>query len=305
MDSIKTVLITILTAGIGLAAGHKLPDELQNIAPETSVDVIVQYRQQPTEVNHSRVSALGGEFKRSLEIIRAAHYSISAGQLEALSEDPEVEAIWPDRKVFSTWSLWGLGNTAIYTGHPDFGWRTVGADLATSSFGVTGAGVGIAVIDSGVGSHDDLNGGGLLGALSSRVVYSASLLPQGNANDQYGHGSHVAGIIAGNGTDSTGLLYNYTVRGIAPSANIISLKVLDGTGAGTDSAVIAAIQKAIALKSQYNIRVINRSLGRPVSASYQNDPLCLAVKQAWLAGIVDLGAWGSFCRWPLSPSIRR
>jgi serine protease AprX len=293
MDSIKTFLIATLTVGIGLAAGSKLPDELRNIAPETSVDVIVQYRQQPTEVNHSRVSALGGEFKRSLEVIRAAHYSISAGQLEALSEDPEVEAIWPDRKVFSTWSLWGFGNTAIYTGLPDFGWRTVGADLATSSFGVTGAGVGIAVIDSGVGSYDDLKGGGLLGALSSRVVYSATLLPQGNAADQYGHGSHVAGIIAGNGTDSTGLLYNYTVRGIAPNANIISLKVLDGTGTGTDSAVIAAIQRAISLKSQYNIRVINLSLGRPVSASYQNDPLCLAVQQAWQAGIVVVVAAGN------------
>jgi serine protease AprX len=293
MNSTKAVLMTILTAGIGLAAGHKLPQELQNIAPETSVDVIVQYRDQPTEVNHSRVSALGGELKRSLEIIRAAHYSISAGQLEALSQDPEVEAIWPDRKVFATWSLWGFGNTAIYTGLPDFGWRTVGADLAGSSFGVTGAGVGIAVIDSGVASHDDLKGGGLLGALTSRVVHSETLLAQGTTADQYGHGSHVAGIIAGNGTDSSGLLYNYTVRGIAPGANIISLKVLDGTGAGTDSVVIAAIQRAIALKSQYNIRVINLSLGRPVIESYQNDPLCLAVQQAWQAGIVVVVAAGN------------
>jgi len=71
------------------------------------------------------------------------------------------------------------------------------------------------------------------------------------------------------------------------------LQVLDEKGLGTDSAVIAAIQKAISLKNQYNIRVINLSLGRPVTTSYVNDPLCQAVQQAWQAGIVVVVAAGN------------
>src|SRR6202042_3053146 len=64
-------------------------------------------------------------------------------------------------------------------------------------------------------------------------------------------------------------------------------------GVGTDSMVIAAIERAIALKSTYNIRVINLSLGRPVYSSYASDPLCQAVEQAWKAGIVVVVAAGN------------
>ena len=74
----------------------------------------------------------------------------------------------------------------------------------------------------------------------------------------------MAGIVAGNGANSTGSGYTKTFRGIAPNANLINLRVLDGNGEGTDSAVINAISTAIKLKSTYNIRVINLSLGRPV-----------------------------------------
>ena len=75
--------------------------------------------------------------------------------------------------------------------------------------------------------------------------------------------------------------------------NLINLRVLDQNGAGTDSQVIAAIQTAIQLKSKYNIRVINLSLGRPVYESYTLDPLCQAVEQAWKAGIVVVVAAGN------------
>ena len=69
--------------------------------------------------------------------------------------------------------------------------------------------------------------------------------------------------------------------------------MLDRNGAGTDSMVIAAIQRAIALKSTYNIQIINLSLGRPVMESYTLDPLCQAVEQAWKAGIVVVVAAGN------------
>src|SRR5262249_32966873 len=100
-------------------------------------------------------------------------------------------------------------------------------------------------------------------------------------------------LVAGNGSNSTGLKFDYTVRGIAPGVSLINLRVLDKNGSAADSTVIAAIQRAIQLKTRYNIRVINLSLGRPVSESYTIDPLCQAVQQAWNAGIVVVVAAGN------------
>ena len=85
-------------------------------------------------------------------------------------------------------------------------------------------------------------------------------------------------------------------KGIAPNVNIINLKVLDQTGSGQASAVIAAIEQAIDLQSTYNIGVINLSLGQPVYESYTQDPLCQAVEQAWAAGIVVVTAAGNYGR---------
>ena len=265
---------------------HKLSPELQGLAGDAGVDVIVKYRQAPTPAHHSRITARGGELKQSLDIIRAAHYSVPAGELEALSNDPDVESISPDHQVFATWKP---VFPVMYTGKPDYGYKTVGADLAKAVFGVDGTGVGIAMIDSGILDSDDLKDA----QGHSRIVYKASFIPGVNPDDHYGHGSHVAGILAGNGAKSALPNSTYLVRGIAPNAKIISLKALNDAGNGTDSAVIAAIQKAIALKTQYNIRIINLSLGRPVMTSYVNDPLCQAVQQAWQAGIVVVVAAGN------------
>src|SRR4029077_2689331 len=87
--------------------------------------------------------------------------------------------------------------------------------------------------------------------------------------------------------------YQGVYRGVAPEAQIINLRALDSTGAGTDSSVIAAIQRAIALQSTYNIRVLNLSVGRQVYESYTVDPLCQAVEAAWNAGIVVVVAAGT------------
>jgi subtilisin family serine protease len=104
---------------------------------------------------------------------------------------------------------------------------------------------------------------------TNRVVYSQSFVG-GDTNDEYGHGTHVAGIAAG--ADNVTAAPNVTMSfyGVAIDANIINLKVLNGTGSGTDANVIAGIDAAISLKSKYNIRVINLSLGRPVAPP----PIC-------------------------------
>ena len=87
--------------------------------------------------------------------------------------------------------------------------------------------------------------------------------------------------------------YTVTFRGIAPRANVINLRVLDSRGHGTDSAVIAAMDRAIELKTMYNIRVLNLSLGRGIQESSSVDPLCAAVHRAWQAGITVVVAAGN------------
>ncbi len=78
--------------------------------------------------------------------------------------------------------------------------------------------------------------------------------------------------------------------------NLLDLRVLDENGSGSDSQVIAAIQEAVQLKSKYNVRVINLSLGRPIYESCAIDPLCQAVEAAWANGIVVVTAAGNLGR---------
>jgi serine protease AprX len=165
------------------------------------------------------------------------------------------------------------------------------ANIAFES-GWTGSGVTVAVIDSGImDTHPDL----WTPSGKTRVLYANVYNPSVGADtwDRYGHGNHVSGILGGNATMSSGSAYTHTFRGIAPEVQFVNLRVLDGSGAGTDSMVIAAIQAAISLKSTYKIRIINMSLGRAVFESYTLDPLCHAVEQAWKAGIVVVVAAGN------------
>ena len=230
--------------------------------------MIIQFVDQNAEDKDNKVIKLGGKKKAELKMINAYLYSLPVSALDAVDADPNVLYVSPDRPVHKTL---------------DYAQPTTAAAIALSN-GFTGDGVGVALIDSGVNPyHPDLY---------SRIVYSESFGPKGTS-DEFGHGSHVAGIIAGNGTMSAGSYFTRTFTGIAPKANIINLRVLDALGVGSDSAVITAIDRAIQLKKTYNIRVINLSLGRPVYESYQTDPLCLAVEKAWKAGIVVVVAAGN------------
>ncbi len=159
---------------------------------------------------------------------------------------------------------------------------TIGAGWVRDTLGFDGTGVGIAIIDSGVANwHDDLG--------SSRVTRFVDFVNfQPSAYDDYGHGTHVAGIIAGNGHDSDGRR-----RGVAPGATLLVEKVLDASGQGYISNVIAAIDYAIANKDALNIRVINLSVAAGVYESYTTDPLTLAAKRAVEAGIVVVSAAGN------------
>ena len=114
----------------------------------------------------------------------------------------------------------------------------------------------------------------------------------------------MAGIIGGTGKDSTCSNCFVVIKGIAPNVTFINLRALDKNGQGSDSSVINAINKAIQLKSTYNIRVLNLSLGRPILESYTQDPLCKAVEAEWNAGIVEVIARQSAAMAPrLFPEI--
>ena len=198
--------------------------------------------------------------------------SLPLASLSALAQSPEVMYISPDRPL---------------TQLLDYSASAVNAHAAWSN-GLTGLGVGVAVVDSGIAASPDLNSLVLL----PRVVYHQSFVGTPGI-DGFGHGTHVAGIIAANGASSTCMNCTRVLKGIAPNANLIDLQVLDASGQGSDSSVISAIGQAIQLKDIFNIRVINLSLGRPIYESYKLDPLCQAVEAAWKAGITVVVAAGN------------
>ncbi len=278
---LMAIVICLLAAGYSLPDGkkHKLSkdlDALKGGSKGSTVDVIIQFSQPPTDVQHAKVQAKGGLLKTKLDVIKGAHYSLPIEALSALEDDSDVAYVSPNREV---------------NGSLDYVTSAVGAPVAWNVYGLYGDGIGVAIIDSGIHNLNDFQD--LTG--KNKLVYNQDFAGGGGAaaDDLYGHGTHVAGIASSSGKGSTCPTCTRAFRGIAPNVKLINLRVLNQNGAGTDSLVISAIQKAIALKNTYNIRVINLSLGRQVYESYQHDPLCQAVESAWRAGIVVVVAAGN------------
>jgi serine protease AprX len=159
---------------------------------------------------------------------------------------------------------------------------------------VTGKNVGVAVVDTGIaGQMKDFEEKGP--SKSSRVVASVVTNPNAtSAKDTYGHGTHVAGIIGGNGTErNNGDWLQNKYVGVAPEADLVSVKVSDDLGNATVLDVIYGLQWVVDFKSQYNIRVVNLSLESTTPSSYKTDPLDAAVESAWLKGLVVVAAAGN------------
>ena len=215
------------------------------------------------------------QFKRfarntSLDFINGVVLDVPHGVLKQLAAHPDVFRVHDNRPIKAH-----NYTTSI----------TVGARTVQNFLGYNGAGVGIAIIDSGVfPTHDDLTKSG------SRVVKFVDFVNgRTTAYDDNGHGSHVAGTIAGNGYDSMG-----DKAGIAPGASLVSLKVLDANGSGSISNVLAALNWIVANYKTYNIRVVNMSVGAQIRESYWTDPLTLAVKRVTDLGITFVSAAGNF-----------
>src|SRR4051812_21563378 len=158
------------------------------------------------------------------------------------------------------------------------------AQLGLSDTDPMGNGIGIAIIDSGIAPIPDL---------VSRITAFYDFTNGQNAVasapvDGYGHGTHVAGLAAGDGTLSNGQF-----AGVAPDARLIGLRVLDNSGAGSTSDVIAAVEFATANKAALGIDVINMSLGHPPFGPAADDPMVQAVEAASRAGILVVVSAGN------------
>jgi serine protease AprX len=145
--------------------------------------------------------------------------------------------------------------------------------------GYTGAGIGVAVIDSGITQDRDFTS-------LQRMSFNPNST---SVNDVYGHGTHVAGIIAANGTDSDG---HYL--GVAPDVNLFSLKISDETGMAYESDTVEALQWVFDNKDQYNIRVVNLSVQSTVMMPYHDSPLDAAAEILWFNGVVVVAASGNY-----------
>jgi len=218
------------------------------------------------------IQQLGGTAGRLLPIVNGYAASIPDTALALLAASPLIEHVSVDRIV---------GGSVDRTG------ATIGAAPVREALGVDGTGVGVAIIDSGItGWHDDLTGAPNDAQRVDRFVDFVQ--GRTSAYDDYGHGTHVAGIVAGNGFDSNG-----GRTGIAPGARLIVLKALDESGSGHASDVLAALDYVLANKDALNIRIVNLSLTAPVYESYDSDPLTLAAKRLVSAGVVVVAAAGN------------
>ncbi len=194
----------------------------------------------------------------------------------ALRQVPGVAAISRDARVMSFMSVSTKAMAVDQARAASPGLLGIGGYPA-----VSGKGVGVAVIDSGIAAH---------AALNLKVVAAVSFVTgDPSTNDAYGHGTHIAGIIAGTPTSVTPLYQG----GVAPGAHLVNVRVLGAEGSGYTSDVIAGIQWTVANRARYGIRVVNLSLGHPTVEPCLTDPLCLAVEQAVGAGLVVVASAGN------------
>ena len=242
-----------------------------------SVSVIVQAKSDAGAGDLRRlVTRLGGSVRSELPLVHGVAARIPGARVADLASAPSVRSITRNRfGRFVEYSYDEASTASAFA-------KNSGATSAWSQ-GNLGAGVGVAVIDTGVSPMADLAG---------RVVYGPDLSGEGRTVDSYGHGTVMAGIIAGSGADSatrTGGAYT----GVAPKSHVVSVKVAGRNGVVDVSTILQAMHWVSAYKDQYNIRVLNLSWGTTSTQSPTVDPLNYAVQRLWQQGIVVVVAAGN------------
>ena len=239
------------------------------------------------------VGIAGGTVLRELGIINAISARVSAAGAIRLATEPGVRHVSLDAAVAPSSELIAEDDDALGTVDDEDGSATYSATVMgddTSGRRVTGKGVTVAVVDTGIaGDLPDLKGADG----RSRVVASVTVHPDAKtAGDTIGHGTHIAGLIAGNGAKRNGALRGRYL-GVAPEAELVSVKVSDDQGSITVADVISGLQAVVELKDQLSIDVANVSLNSSVAESPATDPLAAAAEVVWRNGVTVVAAAGN------------
>ncbi len=236
--------------------------------------VIVQKLSANDSAPERAVARLGGTITRDLPIVRGFSATLDAAAVRELARAEGSRAITVDGRVRV------LGDPSVDDPLNSKAAVVERADQAWAA-GLTGAGVTVAVIDTGISDVPDLSGR-LVTVTNESGLPAKCINFSGEAGcqDSYGHGTFVAGVIAASGAGTKGKF-----QGVAPQARLLSVKLSGRDGAADVSALLAAIQWVVSYRSTYGIKVLNLSIGTDSPQSYRIDPLNYAVEQAWQAGI--------------------
>ncbi len=236
----------------------------------------------------AELRAAGVAVTRELDAVGVLGVRTSGDVAARLAADPRVLGTRADQGVALQASRWSAADDAGSL-------LNVTADVeARKQWSVsTGRGVDVALLDSGVTPVPGLDGAG-------KLVQGPDLSfdtgdPALRGLDTFGHGTHMAGIIAGRDAGFSGADDTTHFAGVAPDARVVSVKVADAYGNADVSQIIAGIDWVVQHRHDagMDIRVLNLSLGLPSGNAYRVDPLAHAAEQAWLAGIVVVASAGN------------
>ena len=228
------------------------------------------------------VTTLGGRVTHTLPIIKAFAAEIPGRAVPFLARNPGVRWLTLNAEVEQSSCSSCVDTSALQNAYI----KTIGADrLWAEGIQRKTPKFSVAVVDSGMANSDDLSrtkkGG------KTRVIAQHNLTPD-SIDDDYGHGSHIAGIIGGNGTNSQGRFI-----GVAPMVQLVNVKVSNAHGMATTADVVAGLQWIYEHRDTYNIRVVSISLNSSVAESYHTSPLNAAVEFLWFRGIVVVVSAGN------------
>ncbi len=230
------------------------------------IPVIITYKTDK-KIKEGKLSSLSNKLKNCLPIVNGCACEMNINSILELTTDPDIEFISYDSKVFAVM---------------DVARKEIGADLILNT-GYTGKDVTVAIIDTGVSPHADL-----IYPASRIVGFKDFVNFETQMYDDNGHGTHCAGILAGNGYASRG-----KYKGVAPEANILSIKVLDEVGNGNTSDILSTVQWIIDTKEVYKTRIINFSLGAIAQYREKRDPLVKAANHAIENNLIVIAAVGN------------
>ncbi|MBA3354023.1 MAG: S8 family serine peptidase, partial [Blastocatellia bacterium] len=279
--------------------GDKLSPDLRALVADAADDKIIKVILQADDINNVglrrvldanniRIDARADGLEMLvLDLpVRIAEAVSQARGVKHLSLDRELKTLGHIEKT--------TGASIARTIHQGLNVSLLGTGVLNTSSELDGAGIGIAIVDSSIReNHRSF----VSTSGAKRVVQRANFTTDSRVDyDEFGHGTHVASLAAGNNGANLNLSDGNFIspyEGVASGSKIINIRVLDDYGVGTTARLISALNWILANRAANNIRVVNLSLGAPAVETWRNDPLCRAVRQLTAVGIVVVAAAGN------------